>query len=219
MSWLINSMDPSISKTYMFLATAQEIWEATKETFSDLGNSAQVYEIVMRIHNMKQGNLSVLQYYNTLRTLWQELNLFYDFEWHSPQDNVILKKMIKKEHVFAFLASLNNELDKVCGRILGCEVLPSTHEVFYKVRRKESKRNVMLRKETREASITESDSSALTIKSNRFSNFSNDDQRDPISPLPFPISNLIPPSDHFFPFPIALSPKPTPLTKRTGKEV
>ncbi|EXC33077.1 ADP-ribosylation factor GTPase-activating protein AGD4 [Morus notabilis] len=44
MSWLINSMEPTISKTYMFLATAQEIWEAAKETFSDLGNSAQNYK-------------------------------------------------------------------------------------------------------------------------------------------------------------------------------
>ena len=66
MSWLINSMEPSISKAYKFLATFQEIWEAKKETFSDLGNSAQVYAISTQIRNSKQGNTSVLQYYNAL---------------------------------------------------------------------------------------------------------------------------------------------------------
>ncbi|KAH7546248.1 hypothetical protein FEM48_Zijuj01G0180200 [Ziziphus jujuba var. spinosa] len=104
-SWLINSMEPSISKIYI--------------------------------------------------TLWQELDLFYDFEWHCPQDITIFKKMIEKECVFAFLADLNNELDEVSGRIIGREVLPSTREVFSKVRREENKRSVMLGKETQEASITE----------------------------------------------------------------
>ena len=80
MSWLINSMELSISKTYMFLATAQEFWEAAKETFSNLANSTQVYEISMQIWKTKRVHLSFLQYYNTLRTLWQELDLFYDYE-------------------------------------------------------------------------------------------------------------------------------------------
>ena len=39
MFWLINSMEPSISKTYMFLSTAKEIWEATKETFGKFSTS------------------------------------------------------------------------------------------------------------------------------------------------------------------------------------
>ena len=71
MSWLTNSMEPSISITYMFLAIAQEIWEAAKKTFLELGNSAHVYKISTHIQNTKQGHLSVLQNYNTLRTMWQ----------------------------------------------------------------------------------------------------------------------------------------------------
>lgn len=45
MVWLVNSMDPEIGQTYLFLLTAKEMWDAINKTLSDLGNSTQVYEI------------------------------------------------------------------------------------------------------------------------------------------------------------------------------
>ena len=50
MSWLVNSMEPKIGQMYMFLTTTEEIWEAVGETYSDLGNSAWIYEIMTKIH-------------------------------------------------------------------------------------------------------------------------------------------------------------------------
>ncbi|RDX65237.1 hypothetical protein CR513_56119, partial [Mucuna pruriens] len=32
-AWLINSMDPVIGKSFMFLRTARDVWEAVKETY------------------------------------------------------------------------------------------------------------------------------------------------------------------------------------------
>lgn len=56
MSWLVNSMEPKIGQMYMFLTTTEEIWEAVGETYSDLGNSAWIYEIMTKIHETKQGD-------------------------------------------------------------------------------------------------------------------------------------------------------------------
>lgn len=133
MSCLINFMDPKIIKTYMFVPTTREIWEAANKTYSNLSNSASVYEIATQIRNTKQGNTSVIPYNNTLKTLWQELGLFHDYEWHRAQDNEMFIKMVGKDPVFAFLVELNNELNEVWSRILGREILPSTHEVFSEV--------------------------------------------------------------------------------------
>lgn len=36
MSWLVNSMEPSLGRTYLFLPTASAIWSAVKETYSDI---------------------------------------------------------------------------------------------------------------------------------------------------------------------------------------
>ena len=42
-AWLINSMDPSIGKRYLFLPTARDVWEIVQETYWDLENSASIF--------------------------------------------------------------------------------------------------------------------------------------------------------------------------------
>lgn len=66
MVWLVNSMDPEIGQTYLFLLTAKEMWDAINKTLSDLGNSTQVYEIKIRICETKKGALGVTKYYGIL---------------------------------------------------------------------------------------------------------------------------------------------------------
>ncbi|KAK6921131.1 Retrotransposon Copia-like, N-terminal [Dillenia turbinata] len=45
MSWLINSMQPHISKGYLLFNTAHKIWSAVTLTYSQVGNDAQIYEL------------------------------------------------------------------------------------------------------------------------------------------------------------------------------
>ena len=49
MSWLVNSMDSEIGQTYLFLPTAKDLWDAVTETYSDLGNSAKIYDLKTRM--------------------------------------------------------------------------------------------------------------------------------------------------------------------------
>lgn len=53
MAWLVNLMEIDIGKTYLFLSTAAEIWEAAADTYSDVGNSAQIFDIKADIRQMK----------------------------------------------------------------------------------------------------------------------------------------------------------------------
>ena len=39
-TWLINLMEPKIGNPYLFIKTAKEVWEAIRETYSNLENSA-----------------------------------------------------------------------------------------------------------------------------------------------------------------------------------
>ncbi|KAH9741645.1 protein kinase domain-containing protein [Citrus sinensis] len=70
MSWLINSMDPHISQSFLFLPSARDLWDAVTETYSDLGNTAQLYELKCRIHETKQGSDTMTAYYNIMNSLW-----------------------------------------------------------------------------------------------------------------------------------------------------
>ena len=67
--------------------------------------------------------------------------------------------------VVDFLAGFNNELDGVRGRTIGRDPLPSTQEVFSKVKREESRQQVMLQKPSISApSPPSGDASALLSK-------------------------------------------------------
>lgn len=143
-AWLINSMEPRIGKTYLFYKTTKEIGDSVQEMYSDLKNSSQCFEIRSAIKKTKQGNLSVIDYFNILVELWHEMNLFYTINWECLADSTKYNKMVEKDRIFDFLHGPNPDLDKVCGRILGTKPLPSLRKVFAKVRREESRRKVML---------------------------------------------------------------------------
>ena len=145
LAWLVNSMEPEISQTYMHLSTAKQLLDVVNDTYSDLGNSSQVYELKTKIRNTTQGNMSVTSYYNMLKSLWQELDLFYDLEWSCAEDSAQYQRTVEKDRVMEFLAGLNTDLDEVRGRVLGKESLPIS-KAFSEVRREESRRGVMMGK-------------------------------------------------------------------------
>lgn len=59
MAWLVNSMEPSVGKTYLFLPMAKDIWE----TYSDIENFSQIFEIKTKLWKMKQGTRGVMEYF------------------------------------------------------------------------------------------------------------------------------------------------------------
>ena len=97
---------------------------------------------------MKQGDKTVTEYANILQNLWQELDHYRVFEMKCPEDAAILKSFIEKDRVYDFLAGLNPEFDQVRVQILGKEETPSLEETISLIRAEESRRNLMLEKQT-----------------------------------------------------------------------
>ncbi|KAF7813108.1 TMV resistance protein N-like isoform X1 [Senna tora] len=152
MSWLINSMDLEIGQNFMFFATAAEIWKAAKESYSDVENTAELFEIKGALHDLKQGELSVPQYFNTLNRYWLQLDMFESPEWKCSEDAATYQKLVEKERIYKFLLGLNKSLDNIRGRILSVKPLPSLREVLSTVLHEESRRKLML------GSLADSDS-------------------------------------------------------------
>ncbi|KAG5094395.1 hypothetical protein JHK84_049983 [Glycine max] len=73
-AWLINSMDSSLGKPYLFLPIAKDVWEAVRDCYSDLENFFQIYELKTRMWQSKQGDKDITTFYNLMVTLWQELD-------------------------------------------------------------------------------------------------------------------------------------------------
>ncbi|XP_071924652.1 uncharacterized protein [Coffea arabica] len=146
MTWLVNSMEEDISSNYMCYSTAQELWENINQMYSDLRNQSRIFELTLKIGDLRQGEDTVTKYFNSLKRIWQDLDLFNSYEWKSTEDFQHHKKTVEDSRIIKFLAGLNVEFDEVKGRIIGRQPLPSFGEVFSEVRREESRRNVMLGK-------------------------------------------------------------------------
>ncbi|XP_054821301.1 uncharacterized protein LOC129320121 [Prosopis cineraria] len=143
-SWLVNSMTPQIRRSFMFLPTARDIWDAVKESYSDGEDGARIYDLKTRSWQIKQGERDLTEFWLELVSVWQEIDLNIETEWSCPSDAARYKRLIEDERVFQFLAGLHQSLDDVRSRILARSPLPSTRDAFAEVRREASRRKVML---------------------------------------------------------------------------
>ncbi|RVW35969.1 Retrovirus-related Pol polyprotein from transposon TNT 1-94 [Vitis vinifera] len=144
MSWLVNSMTVDIGENFLSFDTAKEIWDTAKETFSYKENTSEIIQIEGILHDLCQGNLTVTEYFNTLTRLWRQLDTFEIHNWNCVTDGFLYKKIVEGKRVFKFLLGLNKNLDEIRGRIMGVKPLPSLREAFSKVRREESRKNLMM---------------------------------------------------------------------------
>ena len=48
-AWLINSMESSIGKSFMFIPIAKEVWDVVRDTYSDMENSSQIFELKTKL--------------------------------------------------------------------------------------------------------------------------------------------------------------------------
>ncbi|KAL0371983.1 UNVERIFIED_CONTAM: hypothetical protein Scaly_0879900 [Sesamum calycinum] len=84
MSWLWKSMQPEIGGSYMFLTTAQEIWESVCQTYAKMKDAALMYEIKTKYHLVNKG-----------------------IKMKCTKEAVMLKNSIEKDRIFEFIAGLN----------------------------------------------------------------------------------------------------------------
>ncbi|KAK8691676.1 hypothetical protein V6N13_075176 [Hibiscus sabdariffa] len=144
MTWLINSMIPTIGKTFLLYPSTAEIWNAARETYSSTNNIVELYRIKDQATALKQDSMPITLYYNTLTAYWQQLDLYENHDWADPKDTAQYQKIKTQRRVFQFLQGLNNNLDDVRGRVLATSPLPSIREAFATVKKEASRRSVML---------------------------------------------------------------------------
>ncbi|XP_075507354.1 uncharacterized protein LOC142544176 [Primulina tabacum] len=123
-SWLISSMTTEIGENFLLFATAADIWEAAKITYSSTENTSELFETESILHELRQGESTVTHYFSTLTRLWQKLDLYDNHQWTCPEDSTLYNKIVETK-VFKLLSGLNKELDEVRGRVLSIKPLPS----------------------------------------------------------------------------------------------
>ncbi|KAJ0078245.1 hypothetical protein Patl1_36811 [Pistacia atlantica] len=95
---------------------AYSVWDA--KNFNGDGTVGELY-------GRRNRGESVTRYFSALKRLWQDLDLFNDYEWKSSDDFKHHKQIVEKRRIFKFLAGLDVEFDEVRGRIIGRKPLPT----------------------------------------------------------------------------------------------
>lgn len=118
MAWLINFMEPKIGRIYLYYKTTKDILQTVQVIYSNLENKAQRFESTLPFALTRQNTSNLTKYYNTLIELWQEMDLFYETNWHFPEDGINYNNMLERKRVFDILQGLNTNLDEVRDRLL-----------------------------------------------------------------------------------------------------
>ena len=132
MAWMVNAMEEDISANYMCYSSAKELWDNINQMYSDFGYQCQAYELETKLREIQPGENTVTKYFNTLKGLWQDLDLFMDYEWKCSEDVKPYIKMVECSRIFKFLAGRNLDFDEVRGRIIGRQPLPPMEKFFLK---------------------------------------------------------------------------------------
>ncbi|XP_028098794.1 uncharacterized protein LOC114298423 [Camellia sinensis] len=72
MTWLINSIQPTLSQTFLLLDTIHKIWivVAVARMYSKKGSDAQAYELRKKVWGLDQKDRSLVVYYAEFSGLW-----------------------------------------------------------------------------------------------------------------------------------------------------
>ncbi|CAN1804433.1 hypothetical protein LINPERHAP1_LOCUS23918 [Linum perenne] len=170
--WLLSTMHQKIGENYLLHPSAKSIWDHAKKTYSTVDNSSALLEIETKLFNLKQGNMSVNDYYNTLNRHWMQLDLYEVQDWTSTADAEIFRKFVEKKRTLHFLLGLNQELDAAKGRVMATKPFPDLETAVSDIRREESRQHVMLTdvKATAEGSALKTSTPMNAALSNKSSN-------------------------------------------------
>nr|KYP48166.1 hypothetical protein KK1_030168 [Cajanus cajan] len=135
MSWLTHSMTSDIKQSVMWMDITAEIWKDLCDRFTHR-DKFKITDLQEEVQQLKQGDLTVSQYYTRLRILWKELSMYHTSLvckcFVTCFCDLIAK--IQKERdddcVIKFLRGLNGEFAQVRSQVMLMEPMPDMVHTF-----------------------------------------------------------------------------------------
>lgn len=100
--------EEGISSNYMCYNTAKELRDKMNRPYSNMGNQSQIYELIIKCGEIRYEEDNVTKYFNSVERIWQDMDLFNDYEWN-PTTN-IPRKWLRRTASTNFLLDLNQNL-------------------------------------------------------------------------------------------------------------
>ncbi|XP_019184865.1 PREDICTED: uncharacterized protein LOC109179842 [Ipomoea nil] len=132
-SWILRSVIPSIAQSVMHMDKAKDIWNDLRRRFSQR-DAHRISFLQNNINNLRQGTMSVNDYYTKCRTLWEEMNSLRPLPVCKcePRCTCDLLDEIRKDReidqIIRFLQGLNDDYNSLKSGVLVLDPLPEMHK-------------------------------------------------------------------------------------------
>jgi hypothetical protein len=131
----MNSVDPSIAQSIVFIENAVDVWNDLKDRFSQ-GDLVRISEIQQAIYALSQDSRSVTSFYSDLKTLWEELEIYMPIPNCTCPQRCSCNSMRLARHnhhllqAMRFITGLNDSFNVVKTQILLMDPLPPMTKIF-----------------------------------------------------------------------------------------
>lgn len=112
--------------------------------YSCKDDTAELFAIESAVHDLRQENTSVVEYFSALTRFRQQMDLTEAHDWKCKKDEKLHCSIVENKRVFKFLMGLNKSLDDVRSRVLSNMPMTTLRAVFSEVRQEESRGRVMM---------------------------------------------------------------------------
>ncbi|CAJ2672060.1 unnamed protein product [Trifolium pratense] len=137
-------MTKDVRYLFIRLATAKEIWESVKETYSVNQDASRAYQLHCEVISTRQNGGSVISFFGKLQRLWQEFDAITNCTMECTKDVETYTKMQNSQRVYVFLDGLDSHLDGVRGRVLSTIPLPNIQSAYAIVCAEANRQEAML---------------------------------------------------------------------------
>ena len=144
-TWIIENIEPDLVTQYLDYPTAQELWKGIEATYSSGRDQLQVYDLTVRGYNIKQAGQTIEKFYNTLQTIWKEIDRRMPNPMVCSDDITTHNKLIQQGRLYQFLQGLDDSFDKDRRDLLKEDPLPSVENAYATIRREVARRGIMNR--------------------------------------------------------------------------
>ncbi|KAF3772155.1 hypothetical protein EJ110_NYTH58588 [Nymphaea thermarum] len=122
--------------------TVRDMWVILEQMYGQKKKAIRTYQLMKTVYGLRQGNLSVADYYGALKAKWEDLDYYSDITWHCPQDQALYVAKEWENRVFLFLTGLNDEFEGVRSQIPNSGEVSSIEDVYSRVEAEEQRRLV-----------------------------------------------------------------------------
>ncbi|MFV0960797.1 hypothetical protein QML37_31295, partial [Klebsiella pneumoniae] len=124
MTWITHNVIPSIASHLCFYPTAKQMWESLNITYSGTKNLSKIFQAEQEIFNLKQGDLSLAQYFSEVKRAYQKLNAL------RPPCTTCRESHHEKTMVTRFLSGLSSRYESEVNQMLTSIELPTLEEAY-----------------------------------------------------------------------------------------